>query len=188
MDKQAMNDTTNPGPGELITLAGGCFWCTEAVFERVRGVLSVESGYCNGHVAAPSYEDVCAGTTGHAEALRVRFDPAQISLRSLLEIFFAIHDPTTLNRQGADVGTQYRSGIYVHNAEQDAVARAVLAEAQQAWGGRVVTEIQPERNYSPAEAYHQHYFARNPEQGYCAFVVAPKVAKFSQAFSHFLRD
>jgi peptide-methionine (S)-S-oxide reductase len=185
---EAMNDTTSQGAGELITLAGGCFWCTEAVFERVRGVLSVQSGYCNGHVSAPSYEQVCAGNTGHAEALRVRFDPAQISLQDLLSIFFAIHDPTTLNRQGADVGRQYRSGIYVHSAEQEAVARAVLAEAQQAWGGRVVTEIQPERNYSPAEDYHQHYFARNPDQGYCAFVVAPKVAKFAHAFKEHLRD
>lgn len=173
---------------ETITLGGGCFWCTEAVFERVRGVQSVESGYCNGHTLAPSYEQICAGTTGHAEVVRVRFDPSQIGLRQLLEIFFAIHDPTTLNRQGADVGTQYRSGIYVHDAAQEAVAREVLAEAQAAHQGRVVTELAPERNYSAAEAYQQHYFARNPEQGYCALVVAAKVDKFAATFSRYLRN
>ncbi len=173
---------------ELITLAGGCFWCTEAVFERVRGVIAVESGYCNGDLHDPSYEQVCSGRTGHAEALRVRFDPAVIGLRELLEIHLATHDPTTLNRQGADVGTQYRSGIYVHSLEQDRVAREVLAEAQQALGGRVVTELAPERNYWPAEAYHQHYYARNPDQGYCAFVVGPKVEKFAQRFKQYLRD
>lgn len=173
---------------ETITLGGGCFWCTEAVFEQVRGVLSVESGYCNGHVTQPSYEQVCSGTTGHAEVVRLRFDPQQIGLRQLLEIFFTIHDPTTLNRQGADVGTQYRSGIYLHDAAQASIARAVLAEAQQAHGGRVVTEIETERNYNAAEAYHQHYYARNPEQGYCAFVVGPKVDKFLSTFAQYRRD
>ena len=183
-----MSNTTASSAGELITLSGGCFWCTEAVFERVRGVLAVEPGYCNGHLPSPSYESVCSGNTGHAEAVRVRFNPAEISLRTLLEIFFATHDPTTLNRQGADVGTQYRSGIYVHSAAQEAVAREVLAEAQQAFGGQVVTEIAAERNYSTAEAYHHHYFARNPDQGYCAFVIAPKVDKFAKAFRQHLRD
>jgi peptide-methionine (S)-S-oxide reductase len=167
---------------QTITLGGGCFWCLEAVYELVEGVSAVESGYCNGHAANPSYEQVCRGDTGHAEVVRVSFDDNVISLREVLEIFFHIHDPTTLNRQGNDVGTQYRSGIYVHNPEQEAVARAVLAEANAEHKGRVVTELQPERNYHPAEGYHQHYFARNPGQGYCAFVVAPKVEKFRRTF------
>ena len=168
---------------DTITLGGGCFWCTEAVFERVRGVASVESGYCNGEVVAPSYEQVCTGTTGHAEVVRVAFDTTEITLREVLEIFFVIHDPTTLNRQGADSGTQYRSGIYFHNAEQEAVAREVLAEVNGLHKGRAVTEIEAERNYSRAESYHQHYFANHPDQGYCAMVVAPKVEKFKKTFS-----
>jgi peptide-methionine (S)-S-oxide reductase len=168
---------------QTITLGGGCFWCVEAVFELVEGVEAVESGYCNGHVDKPSYEQVCGGNTGHAEVVRVRFDDGVISLREVLEIFMHVHDPTTLNRQGNDVGTQYRSGIYFHDAAQEAVAREVLAEANVAHGGRVVTELQPERNYHPAEGYHQHYFARNPAQGYCAFVVAPKVEKFRRTYA-----
>ncbi len=172
---------------EQITLGGGCFWCTEAVYEQVRGVRHVESGYCNGHVVAPSYEAVCSGNTGHAEVVRVDFDPAEISLRQVLEIFFSIHDPTTLNRQGADVGSQYRSGVYVHNEAQRAIAVEVLAEANAALGGRVVTELTNEQNYSAAESYHQHYFARNPDQGYCAFVVGPKVEKFRKTFKSLLR-
>jgi peptide-methionine (S)-S-oxide reductase len=167
---------------QTITLGGGCFWCLEAVYELVDGALGVESGYCNGHAVKPSYEAVCRGDTGHAEVVRVRFDSAVISLREVLEIFFHIHDPTTLNRQGNDVGTQYRSGIYFHDEVQEAVAREVLAEANAEHRGRVVTELQPERNYHPAEGYHQHYFARNPGQGYCAFVVAPKVEKFKRTF------
>ena len=168
---------------EHITLAGGCFWCLEAVYEQVEGVHAVESGYSNGHVPRPSYEQVCRGDTGHAEVVRVSFDPARIALREILEIFFAIHDPTTLNRQGNDVGTQYRSGIYFETPEQEAVAREVLAEANAAHGGKVVTELQPLANYSRAESYHQHYFANHPEQGYCAFVVAPKVEKFRKTFA-----
>jgi peptide-methionine (S)-S-oxide reductase len=167
---------------ETITLGGGCFWCTEAVYELVDGVTAVESGYCNGHVPNPSYAQVCTGDTGHAEVVRVSFDTDRISLREVLEIFFHIHDATTLNRQGNDVGTQYRSGIYVLGAEQEAVARQVLAEANRAQGGRVVTEIEPLAHYSKAEAYHQHYFANHPGQGYCAFVVAPKVEKFRKTF------
>ncbi len=173
---------------ERITLGGGCFWCLEAVFERVRGVLNVESGYCNGELPQPSYEQVCSGNTGHAEVVRIDFDPAVLSLRELLEVFFSIHDPTTLNRQGADIGTQYRSGIYFHSAAQEALAREVLAEAQVAHQGRVVTELLPERNYWPAEAYHQHYYARNPDQGYCAFVVAAKVDKFLATFARLTRS
>jgi peptide-methionine (S)-S-oxide reductase len=170
-------------PQQTITLAGGCFWCVEAVYEQVQGVVAVQSGYCNGHVHNPSYEAVCSGATGHAEVVRVTFDDAQITLREVLEIFFVVHDPTTLNRQGNDVGTQYRSGIYWHNAEQEALVREFVAEANQSLGGRVVTELAPERNYWPAEAYHQHYFARNPDQGYCAFVVGPKVEKFKKTFA-----
>jgi peptide-methionine (S)-S-oxide reductase len=168
---------------ETITLGGGCFWCVEAVFERVRGVTAVESGYCNGHVVRPSYEQVCRGHTGHAEVVRVSFDPTQISLRELLEIFFVVHDPSTPNRQGNDVGTQYRSGIYFHDSDQQRVAKAVIDEVNRSQGGRVVTELLPEQNYSRAEDYHQHYFANNPNQGYCAFVVAPKVDKFRKTFA-----
>jgi peptide-methionine (S)-S-oxide reductase len=168
---------------EVITLGGGCFWCLEAVYEQVDGVVAVESGYCNGQVANPTYEQVCSGRTGHAEVVRVTFDPARLSLREVLEIFFSIHDPTSLNRQGNDVGTQYRSGIYFHTPEQERVAREVLAEANEAHRGRVVTELEPERSYSRAEAYHQHYFANHPEEGYCAFVVAPKVEKFRKTFA-----
>jgi peptide-methionine (S)-S-oxide reductase len=172
---------------QSITLAGGCFWCVEAVFERVEGVHAVQSGYSNGHVQDPSYEAVCSGTTGHAEVVRVQFDAELISLRTVLEIFFHVHDPTTLNRQGNDVGTQYRSAVYWQDAAHEAVVAEVLAEAQRAHGGRVVTEAAPERNYWPAEAYHQRYFARNPNQGYCAMVVAPKVAKFEKSFKAHLR-
>jgi len=168
---------------ETITLGGGCFWCTEAVFERVKGVTAVESGYSNGTTLSPTYEQVCSGGTGHNEVVRVRFDPAQIGLREILEIFFVIHDPTTLNRQGNDSGTQYRSGIYFHDAAQEAVAREVLAEVNALHGGRAVTEVLPEQNYSRAEDYHQHYFANHPNQGYCAMVVAPKVEKFKKTFA-----
>jgi peptide-methionine (S)-S-oxide reductase len=167
---------------ESITLGGGCFWCTEAVYEQVDGVLAVESGYSNGHVLNPSYEQVCGGDTGHNEVVRVEFDNQRISLREVLEIFFSIHDPTTLNRQGNDIGAQYRSGIYLHSEAQAAVAQAVRDEADAAHGGRVVTEVRPLQNYSAAEAYHQHYFARNPGQGYCAAVVAPKLEKFRKTF------
>jgi peptide-methionine (S)-S-oxide reductase len=172
---------------ETITLGGGCFWCTEAVYEQVDGVVAVESGYSNGHVVNPSYEQVCGGDTGHNEVVRVTFDNARITLREVLEIFFHIHDPTTLNRQGNDVGTQYRSGIYFDDAAQQRVAREVLAEAQAAHGGVVVTEVEPLANYSRAEAYHQHYFANHPGQGYCAVVVAPKVEKFRRAFASRLK-
>lgn len=173
---------------DLITLGGGCFWCTEAVFLRVKGVLAVQSGYTNGAAHNPSYEQVCSGNTGHAEVVQLRFDTRQVSLAELLQVFFTIHDPTSLNRQGADVGTQYRSGIYYHRPDQLGEIRQVLDEAQQAHGGRVVTEVQPLQNYWPAEAYHQRYFENHPEQGYCAFVVAPKVDKFMAKFKQLLRD
>lgn len=172
---------------EIITLGGGCFWCLEAVYEQVEGVIAVESGYSNGHVVSPSYAQVCGGNTGHNEVVRIEFDNARISLREVLEIFFHVHDPTTLNRQGNDIGTQYRSGIYWHTPEQLAVARDVVAEAHAAHGGRLVTELLELANYSKAEDYHQHYFANHPGEGYCAFVVAPKVEKFRRTFAARLR-
>lgn len=168
---------------KVITLGGGCFWCTEAVFVRVSGVVAVESGYCNGHTRNPTYAQVCKGDTGHNEVVRLVYDPQVISLRELLEIFFVIHDPTTLNRQGNDAGTQYRSGIYLSDEADREVAQQVLDEVNAALSGRVVTELRPLSNYSAAEAYHQDYFENNPQQGYCAFVVAPKVQKFVQTFA-----
>lgn len=171
----------------VVTLGGGCFWCTEAVFLGVRGVQSVQSGYCNGHVQRPSYEQVCTGQTGHNEVVRVRWDPQHIGLDALLQIFFLTHDPTTLNRQGNDVGTQYRSGIYTHSPEQLLQAQAFVAAlgASGAFQQPVVTEVMPEANYWPAEDYHQNYFAQHPNQGYCAFVVAPKVEKFRKTFAQY---
>ena len=168
---------------EMITLGGGCFWCTEAVYEHVDGVTAVESGYCNGRVAKPTYEQVCSGATGCVEVIRVAFDADRISLREVLEIFFVIHDPTTPNRQGNDVGTQYRSGIYFHEAAQQAVAREVMDEVNAKVGGRLVTELLPLADYSRAEDYHQHYYANNPYQGYCAMVAAPKIEKFRKTFA-----
>lgn len=170
---------------ETITLGGGCFWCLEAVYLKVRGVLRVESGYSNGQAERPSYEQVCSGRTGCVEVVQIDFDPAQISLREILEIFFVIHDPTTLNRQGHDVGTQYRSGIYVHTPEQAEVARLFMAEAsrQRLFADPIVTELLPLADYWPAEAYHQNYFGRNPYQGYCVHVVGPKVEKFRRTFA-----
>ena len=174
------------GRVDTITLAGGCFWCVEAVFEHLRGVVDVRSGYSNGHAMAPTYEAVCAGGTGHAEVVQVRFDPDRLALQDVLKVFFAIHDPTTRNRQGADIGTQYRSGIYYTDETQLEVIARVLAEANAELGGRVVTEVRPLANYSAAEAYHQHYFANNPEQGYCAAVISPKIEKFRKVFKDFL--
>ena len=170
---------------QTITLGGGCFWCTEAVYVQVRGVVDVESGYSNGHVRQPSYEDVCTGTTGHNEVVKLVYDPAIISTREVLEIFFVIHDPTTLNRQGNDTGTQYRSGIYYSTPEQQAIAQEVIAEmaASGVYSRPIVTEVVPIDNYSAAEDYHQDFFARNPNQGYCMAVAAPKVAKFRKTFS-----
>jgi peptide-methionine (S)-S-oxide reductase len=174
-------------PVQTITLAGGCFWCLEAVYLLVDGVTAVESGYSNGHVTNPTYEQVCGGETGHAEVVRVSFDPERIDLREVLEIFFVIHDPTTLNRQGNDCGTQYRSGIYFETAEQETTARGVLAELVAKHRQRVVTEVLPLANYSRAEDYHQRYFEKHPHQGYCGFVVAPKVEKFRRTFANRVR-
>jgi peptide-methionine (S)-S-oxide reductase len=175
---------------ESIVLAGGCFWCTEAVFKQIRGVQAVESGYANGHVPNPSYEHVCSGDTGHAEVVRVDFDPSVVSLEKLLEVFFHTHDPTTLNRQGADVGTQYRSGIYFSNPVQEELAKSMVNQfnRDQLFGKTVVTEIQPLENYFPAENYHQNYFEQHPNQGYCAWVVGPKVEKFRKTFQELLKN
>lgn len=174
---------------ETIVLGGGCFWCLEAVFKQIRGVQAVESGYSNGHVIRPSYEQVCSGDSGHVEVVRVEFDPAVVSLEKLLEVFFHIHDPTTLNRQGADVGTQYRSGIYFGNSAQEELARSMVNQFNhdKLFGKPVVTEIEALHNYFPAENYHQNYFEQHPNQGYCAWVVGPKVEKFRKTFHELLK-
>ena len=174
---------------EMATLAGGCFWCLEAVYLDLRGVEKVVSGYAGGHVPNPTYREVCSGLTGHAEVVQVAFDPAVVSYRELLQIFFTIHDPTTLNRQGADVGTQYRSAIFYHDDAQKATAEAVMAEvtAEKIWPNPLVTELAPLAKFYPAEEYHQDYFARNPSQPYCQVVVAPKVSKFRKQYVGMLK-
>ena len=174
---------------QTIVLGGGCFWCTEAVYKEVRGVTDVESGYSNGETDRPTYEQVCTGRTGHNEVVKLTFDPAQVTLRQLLEIFFVVHDPTQLNRQGNDVGTQYRSGIYYTTPEQKEVAEAMLRsiEQEKLFGRPLVTEVLPLANYSPAEEYHQDFFEKNPTQGYCLAVAAPKVAKFRKTFTELTR-
>jgi peptide-methionine (S)-S-oxide reductase len=174
---------------QVIVLGGGCFWCTEAVFKEVRGVTDVESGYCNGRRERPTYEQVCTGTTGHAEVVKLTYDPAQIGTRQILEIFFVVHDPTQLNRQGNDTGTQYRSGIYYTTDEQKQVAEALIAEMtrEHAYRQPIVTEVQALANYWPAEDYHQDFFEKNPSQGYCLAVAAPKVEKFRKTFQDFAK-
>lgn len=167
---------------ETATLGGGCFWCLEAVYQELKGAQHIESGYTGGQVANPTYEQVCDGTTGHAEVVRLEFDPAVVSYREILEIFFTIHDPTTPNRQGNDIGTQYRSAIYYHSPEQHETARQVIACMASVWDAPIVTELSPAEAYYKAEDYHQNYFRQHPLQGYCAFVVAPKVAKFRKVF------
>ena len=181
-----MTDTTGKtAVREVATLGGGCFWCLEAVFDGLVGVESVESGYCGGHLANPTYEDICGGDTGHAEVVRSTFDPAVVSYTDLLDVFFVIHDPTTLNAQGNDIGTQYRSVIYFHSPEQKAVAEATikcLTDARE-YSCPIVTEITTAPHFYAAEPYHQEYYENNPRQPYCQFVVAPKVAKFRQKFA-----
>jgi peptide-methionine (S)-S-oxide reductase len=174
---------------EQTTLAGGCFWCLEAVYDQVKGVQSVESGYIGGQVSVPTYEQVCGGRTGHAEAVRITFDPEVVSYRDLLKVFFVIHDPTTLNRQGNDSGTQYRSAIFYHSPEQQKIAQEVIAALTQErlYSNPLVTEVVPATQWFEAESYHQEYFARNPSQGYCTYVVGPKVAKFRQNFVPLLK-
>jgi peptide-methionine (S)-S-oxide reductase len=174
---------------QTIVLGGGCFWCTEAVYVKARGITDVESGYSNGDVERPSYEQVCTGTTGHAEVVKLTFDPARISLRQILEIFFVIHDPTTLNRQGNDSGAQYRSGIYYTTPEQKEEAQALIRQIGQdkVFDKPIVTEVLPVSNYWPAEEYHQDFFEKNPHQGYCVAVAAPKVAKFRKTFAELVK-
>jgi peptide-methionine (S)-S-oxide reductase len=169
---------------EVATLAGGCFWCLEAVYDLLKGVKSVESGYMGGKVVNPTYQQVCTGMTGHAEVVQVTFDPAEVSFKDILDVFFTIHDPTTLNRQGNDVGTQYRSAIFFHSPEQKAAAEQKIAElnATHLWNNPIVTEVTPAETFYVAEDYHQEYFANNPNQGYCQFIVAPKVAKFRKHY------
>lgn len=179
-----MQENTNT---ESITLGGGCFWCTECVFAELRGVLKVESGYSNGMAPPISYEAVCSGTTGCVEVTRITFEPSLISLTQLLEVFFAIHDPTTLNRQGADVGTQYRSGVYYEDEGQAQVARELIAKIEREQKISIVTEVLPLERYQAAEDYHQDYLANNPRQPYCQFVAAPKLAKARQTFKHLLK-
>jgi len=175
---------------ETATLAGGCFWCLEAAFERLQGVVRVIPGYVGGQAANPSYRDVCTGTTGHAEAIQIAFDPGVISFRELLEVFFSIHDPTTLNSQGADYGTQYRSAIFYHSPEQRQEAEQIIEglEASGVWAQPIVTEVKPLAEFHPAEESHHQYFRRNPEQGYCQVVIAPKLAKFRQTFAAKLKE
>jgi peptide-methionine (S)-S-oxide reductase len=175
---------------QTLALGGGCFWCTEAVYVKVHGVTDVESGYSNGQAKNPSYEQVCTGGTGHAEVVKLEYDPAQITTRQVLEIFFTVHDPTQLNRQGNDTGTQYRSGIYYTTPEQKQVAEELIAELtrEKAWDKPIATEVKPMENYWPAEEYHQDFFEKNPHQGYCVAVAAPKVAKFRKTFREFAKD
>ena len=175
---------------EIATLAGGCFWCLEAVYDQLKGVEDVVSGYSGGRVSQPSYKLVCTGTTGHAEAVQLAFDPDVVSFRDILQVFFTIHDPTTLNRQGADVGTQYRSAIFFHSPEQKATAEAVIAEmnAAKIWDDPIVTEVTRFEVFYPAEDYHQEYFVHNPNQGYCRVVIAPKVAKFRKLYLERLKE
>ncbi len=178
------------GRVETATLAGGCFWCLDGAYRDLRGVISVESGYAGGRIADPKYEQVCAGTTGHAEVVRITYDPDEIPYRVLLEVFFSIHDPTTLNRQGADVGTQYRSAIFYHDEAQQEEAAAIIAEleAESVFADPIVTEVAALDTYYPGEAYHQDYYRNNPGQGYCQVVVAPKLAKFRAKYASRLKD
>ena len=175
---------------ETATLAGGCFWCIEPVFDDLRGVEDVVSGYAGGHTDNPTYRQVCEGDTGHAEVIQVKFDPSQISFKEILQVFFSVHDPTTLNRQGNDVGTQYRSAIFYHDDDQKRVAEETIreVEAEGIWDDPIVTEVVPLGKFWPAEHYHQEYFTNNPNQPYCAAVVAPKVAKFRQKFVSRLKN
>lgn len=186
--------TTNGSDGggaarEVATFGGGCFWCLEPIFEEMRGVERVIPGYAGGHVPNPSYRAVCTGATGHAEVVQVTFDPGQVSLEEILRVFLTVHNPTTPNRQGADVGTQYRSAIYYHSPEQKRAAEKVIAEigAAGVWPNRIVTEVAPLDVFYPAEEYHHDYYARNPEQMYCQIVIAPKVAKFQQTYQAALK-
>jgi len=183
------NGNSAAGTIEVATLGGGCFWCLDAVYVDLKGVTRVESGYTGGKVANPSYREICNGKTGHAEVVQLSFDTNEVSFREILQIFFTIHDPTTLNRQGADVGTQYRSAIFYHDEGQRQIAEEVIAEIEGAglWPNPIVTEVTPLTTYYPAEEYHQDYFSRNPSQAYCQVIIAPKVAKFRKQYLDRLR-
>jgi len=180
--RTCMNETQ--GTTEVATLGGGCFWCLEPIYDDLQGVISVESGYAGGSVVNPSYRQVCDGRTGHAEVIKVTFDPQTVSFKEILQLFFTIHDPTTLNRQGADVGPQYRSAIFYHSPAQKQIAEEVMREVTAAgiWPNPIVTEVTPFTNYYEAEEYHQEYFSRNPQQSYCQIVIAPKVSKFRKHY------
>lgn len=183
------NQSTNPsGNTEIATLGGGCFWCVEAIYQDLNGVLKVESGYSGGHIDNPTYKEVCSGLTGHAEVIQVTFDPAIVSFQDVLRVFFTVHDPTTLNRQGNDSGTQYRSVIYYHSEAQKKVAEAAIIEAKEAWDDPIVTEVSPFEKFYKAEDYHQNYYKDNPNQGYCSFIIAPKVKKFREKFKDKLKQ
>jgi len=184
MSKEIKNPMGSRSDKEVATLAGGCFWCLEAVFADLKGVEKVESGYSGGAVADPTYRQVCSGTTGHAEVVQLTFDPKVISFKEILEVFFSIHDPTTLNRQGGDVGTQYRSVVYYHTPEQKSTAEQAIKEFNGSgiWGSPIVTELAPLKQFYKAEEYHQGYYRNNPEQAYCQLVITPKVAKFRKQF------
>ncbi len=186
----AENDSASDNNNEEATFGAGCFWCVEAIYQRVNGVTAVESGYSGGHVEDPTYRQVTTGQTGHAEVIRLKFDPDVITFEELLEVFWHTHDPTTLNRQGADVGPQYRSVIFYHNEEQKQVAETSLkkTDASDLWEDPIVTEISPLINYYRAEDYHQNYFNNNPNAGYCSVVIAPKVLKFKKEFPHLLQE
>jgi peptide-methionine (S)-S-oxide reductase len=189
MSRDLESSSSSGNEREVATLAGGCFWCLEAVYNQLRGVLSVESGYAGGHIPNPTYQQVCTGGTGHAEVAQITFDPEAITFRDLLEVFFTIHDPTTLNRQGADVGTQYRSAIFYHTPEQKETADQIIAEmnAEKVWDAPIVTEVVPLKEFYKAEDYHQEYYQNNSSQPYCQVVIAPKVAKFRQKYFEKLR-
>jgi peptide-methionine (S)-S-oxide reductase len=187
--EMAMADEAAPKLAKA-TFGGGCFWCTEAVYEQIKGVKSATSGYIGGSVPNPTYQDVCTGQTGHAEAVEIEYDPKVVPYEKLLEVFFATHDPTTLNRQGADIGTQYRSGVFYHDDEQKRIAEDVIKrlDAANVFSGKIVTEVTKASTFYPAEAYHQEYFANNPRQPYCQAVVAPKVAKVRKFFAELLKE
>ena len=184
-----MSDAPNEPARETATLGGGCFWCLDAVYRGVDGVTRVTSGYAGGHVTNPTYQQVCGGDTGHAEVVQVEYDPARIRYREVLGIFFSIHDPTTKDRQGADVGPQYRSVVFTHDEEQARTAREMIADLDRegVWRDPIVTEVEPLDVFHPGEAYHQNFFTNNPDQGYCNVVIAPKVAKFRKQYAHLLK-
>ncbi|MEK7286150.1 MAG: peptide-methionine (S)-S-oxide reductase MsrA [Nitrospirota bacterium] len=171
---------------ETITLGGGCFWCLDAVFSALKGVDQVCSGYAGGHVVSPTYHQICTGTTGHAEVVQVSFEPTVISLKEILTVFFVLHDPTTLNRQGGDIGTQYRSAIFYHSETQKPIVQMVMDEMKAIWSAPIVTAVSPLDLFYPAEDYHQHYYAQNPSQGYCQAVIAPKMVKLRKQFADYL--